>query len=65
MMFRVESRKSGLVLGVYEAADEAAALDAAARAAGYSDFADACERSGDGGEHLRVIAVASADGADL
>jgi len=40
--FEINNRTSGLVLGVYEAANEADALDEMARGAGYENFADAC-----------------------
>lgn len=39
--YQIESARTGLVLGVYEAASEDDALDAMARDAGYSDYADA------------------------
>lgn len=41
--FRIENIRSGLVLGDYAADDEAGALDAMAKDAGYADFASACE----------------------
>lgn len=41
--FRIENTVSGLILGDYFAADEAGALDAMARDAGYADFEASCE----------------------
>jgi hypothetical protein len=41
--FRIENTISGVVLGDYEGATEAEALDAMARDAGYSDYAACCE----------------------
>jgi hypothetical protein len=45
--YTITNRTSGLVLGVYQGATEAEALDAMARDAGYRDFADASEVTGD------------------
>lgn len=42
-IFKIENTISGVVLGEYEAADVAAALDVMARDAGYTDYAAACE----------------------
>lgn len=39
--FQIENTVSGLILGVYEGATEAEALDAMARDAGYADYAEA------------------------
>ena len=41
--FRIENTISGVILGDYEGATEAEALDAMARDAGYSDYAACCE----------------------
>lgn len=41
--YKIYNRTIGLDLGVFEAADEMAALDALAREAGYRDYAEACE----------------------
>lgn len=41
-LYRIANRIGGVVLGDYEAADPAAALDAMARDAGYATYADAC-----------------------
>lgn len=38
--YRIES-EAGIVMGIYEGADEAQALDAYARDAGYADYAEA------------------------
>jgi hypothetical protein len=38
--YQIENTKTGVFLGVYEGADEAAALDAMAQDAGYVDYAD-------------------------
>lgn len=37
--FQIENSKSGVILGVYEAATEAEALDLMAQDAGYADYA--------------------------
>lgn len=39
--YRISNRRSGIVLGVYEADNARAALDALARDAGYADYASA------------------------
>jgi hypothetical protein len=54
-IYSITSKTSGADLGTFHAADERHALDAMVRDAGCDDFADACERSGDDGSHLRVI----------
>ena len=41
--YEITSLLSGVVLGVYDAADEAAALDLMAQDAGYVDYAHACD----------------------
>lgn len=41
--YEITNTRSGLVLGVYEGATEAEALDAMARDAGYADYAECCE----------------------
>lgn len=40
--YEIENTKSGIILGQYEGATEAEALDALARDAGYTDYADMC-----------------------
>lgn len=50
--YMIENRHSAVILGTYEAEDEAAALDAMARDAGYADYAAA-------------LAVTEGDGSDL
>lgn len=39
--YRISNCRSGIVLGIYEADSEHAALDAMARDAGYADYASA------------------------
>ena len=47
--FQIENTRFATILGVYEGADEAEALDAMARDAGYADYADCCaEIAGEG-----------------
>ena len=41
--YEITNTISGVILGVYEGATEAEALDAMARDAGYRDYADCCE----------------------
>ena len=43
MKYIIENTLSGVVLGDYEGQTPADALDAMARDAGYSDYAQACE----------------------
>ena len=40
--YEISNKHSGMFLGVYEAEDEADALDVLARDAGYRDYEDAC-----------------------
>lgn len=40
--YQIENTISGVVLGVYEGASKADALDAMARDCGYRDYADCC-----------------------
>lgn len=42
--FQIENTMTGAFLGVYEGADEAAALDAMAQDAGYADYADVTDQ---------------------
>ncbi len=44
MKYRIESKVSGLVFGVWEAASKEEALDEYARDAGYDDYADLREQ---------------------
>lgn len=41
--YLITNTRSGVALGVYEGNSEAEALDAMARDAGYSDYAECCE----------------------
>jgi hypothetical protein len=41
--YRITNIVSGLVLGIYPGANQAEALDAMARDAGYADYGAACE----------------------
>ena len=41
--YRIDNTVSGTFMGTFEGTDEHAALEAMARDAGYSDYADACE----------------------
>ena len=45
--YRICNNASGMVLGVYEGATKADALDEYARDAGYDDFRTACDVTGD------------------
>jgi hypothetical protein len=55
--FRIVNQFSGVDLGVYEGADEEAALDALAQDAGYYDFKNACRILEDSGDDLVVTEV--------
>ncbi len=54
--FTITNTASGIVLGQYEAATEAEALDLMARDAGYADYASIPEEIG-GGDDLVVTAA--------
>lgn len=56
-VYQIKSIKSGVVLGLYEAADEQGARDAMARSAGFDDAAQAAEVSGDAASQLHVSKV--------
>jgi hypothetical protein len=56
-VYQIKSIKSGVVLGLYEAADEQGARDAMARSAGFDDAAQAAEVSGDDASQLHVSEV--------
>lgn len=45
--WKIENRVSGVNLGVYEGPTQGDALDAMARDAGYRDYAEACEVTGE------------------
>ena len=45
MRYKIENTTSGLIMGIYEADSEKAALDAMARDAGYDDYADLDEQT--------------------
>lgn len=55
--YQVENTVSGMILGVWEAASEAEALDAMARSAGYLDYADARRVSPEADGDLLVTEV--------
>jgi len=51
--WQIESTISGVIIGVYEGADESEALEAMAKDAGYADYAEATSVTGvDEGEIL-------------
>ncbi len=52
--YQLTNKNSGLDLGIYEAANEAAALDAMAVDAGYKDFAESCKAVGTDGSEIVV-----------
>lgn len=58
MKFQIVNPTTGINLGTYEGATKAEALDAYARDAGYTSFADACEVTGDDPERDAGLRVA-------
>lgn len=55
--YRISSKVSGHVIGVYEGETKADAVDAMARDAGYADTADMNRRTDDDGSGLLVVVV--------
>ena len=54
--YQIENGKTGVVLGIYEAKTEAAALDLMAQDAGYANYADAeAESPSDGAVVVTVV----------
>lgn len=55
--FEISNRNSGLVLGRYDAETEEQALEAMARDAGYSSYAECCEVTGQDESALDIVEV--------
>lgn len=56
--YTIENTVSGMILGTYEGATEAEALDAMARDAGYADYAEAQKVAPAADGEIKVTAAA-------
>ncbi len=62
--YRIENQHSGVDMGIFDGETEEDALDAMARDAGYADYAEACEVTGQDQETSGLVVTEESDSDD-